>query len=116
MIKRAEEMITEIKEQMRGGKGKVTVTHLFEPEEINGKARLIAQLTLEPGCSVGFHEHVGEEEIFYVISGVATVIDEGEDKVLQTGDAALTRGGQSHSLRNDGNETAKVMAIILLYC
>lgn len=116
MIKRAEEMITEIKEQMRGGKGKITITRLFESEEIQGKARLVAQITLEPGCSIGFHEHVGEEEIFYVISGTATVNDEGVDKILQTGDAALTKGGQSHSLRNDGSETAKVMAVILLYC
>ena len=116
MIKRSDDMIREIKEQMRGGMGQVTVKHLFMPEEIHGKARLIAHLTLEPGCSIGFHEHVNEEEVFYALSGEVVLNDEGIDQVLYAGDAAMTLGGQSHSLRNESAAKAEVMAIILLYC
>ncbi|NLW11955.1 MAG: cupin domain-containing protein [Clostridiaceae bacterium] len=116
MIKRAETMIRELKEQMRGGNGTVAITHLFSQDEIGGKARLIAKIELEPGCSIGFHEHQNEEEIFYIISGQATLDDQGDMQILNPGDAAITKGGQSHSLSNNGDSLLTVMAVILLYC
>lgn len=116
MIKRAEAMVRELKEQMRGGKGTVAITHLFSQDEIGGKARLIAKIELEPGCSIGFHEHQNEEEIFYIISGQATLDDQGEVSQLDPGDAAITKGGQSHSLSNNSDKLLTVMAVILLYC
>lgn len=116
MIKRAEDMICELKEQMRGGQGTVAITHLFSQDEIGGKARLIAKIELEPGCSIGFHEHQNEEEIFYIISGQATLEDQGKLQLLNPGDAAMTKGGQGHSLSNRSDSLLTVMAVILLYC
>ena len=115
MIKTAEEMVREIKVQMRGGVGQVVVTNLLQPEELTGKARLVARLTLEQGCSIGRHQHVAEEEIFAIVQGEAVFDDNGVEKILRTGDVALTRGGEFHSIRNDKPETLEVMAVILLY-
>jgi len=115
MIKRAEDRITEIREQMRGGKGKVEITHIFTNEEFKGKARLCAQITLEPGCSIGLHEHVNEDEIFYFIKGEGRVIDNGKEYFIKAGDSLLTGGGDSHSVENTGCELLVFVAIILLY-
>lgn len=117
MIRHVDQMVSELKVRMRGGNGQVTVTQLFEPGEFKGKARLCARLTLEKGCSIGYHEHVNEEEIFYIISGIAVLIDSTleTEQVLKPGDAAITLAGESHSIRNDNDETLEVLALILTY-
>jgi mannose-6-phosphate isomerase-like protein (cupin superfamily) len=115
MIKRAEEMVREIKEQMRGGQGSVVINHIFKQDEINGRARLIARIELEPNCSIGAHIHENEEEIFYIIDGIAVVEDHGVAQTLKAGDASITKGGEGHSLRNGGDTNLSVMAVILLY-
>lgn len=115
MIKTAESMVREIKEQMRGGEGRVVLTHLLQSDELTGKARLVARLTLEQGCSIGVHQHLDEEEIFTVIQGEAVFNDNGVEKILKTGDVALTRGGEIHGIRNDRPETLEFLAVILLY-
>ena len=51
---------------MRGGDGQVRVESLLTKEEMYEKGRLFGRLTLEPGCSIGQHEHNGEMETFYV--------------------------------------------------
>ena len=72
MIKRASEMPRTVKPQMRGGDGQAVVTNLLDAGEYQGKSRMIATITLEPGCSIGEHVHEKEEEVFYIIQGTAT--------------------------------------------
>lgn len=115
MIRRSSEMLKEIKEQMRGGKGTVDVTHVMKQDELNGKARLVARVSLNPGCSIGWHEHVNEEEIYYILKGKALVDDNGDKKELNPGDASLTVGGKCHSIENIGDDVLEFMAIVLLY-
>lgn len=108
-------MVKEIKNRMRGGNGDVQICHIFKQDEIKGKARLIAKITLEPGCSIGTHQHVDEEEIFYILKGTATVEDDGKTAYLYEGDALLTGGGATHSITNNSNQTLELMAVIILY-
>jgi quercetin dioxygenase-like cupin family protein len=117
MIKRAEDMVCEIKERMRGGEGRVLITHLLQSGEFKGKSRLIARLSLGPGCSIGYHDHQNEEEIFYVLSGQATLTEapDSPEQTLRPGDAAITLGGEGHFIRNAGDEPLELLALILLY-
>jgi cytochrome c-type biogenesis protein CcmH/NrfF len=48
MIKKAEEMRLEIREQMRGGNGNVEIMHILNIDEMKGKVRLFAKITLNP--------------------------------------------------------------------
>ncbi len=115
MIRKACEMETEIKEQMRGGKGSIEITHMFKKDELTGKARLVAKITIKPGFSIGLHEHVNEEEIYYIIKGKGLVDDNGEKREVNPGDAVLTGGGAVHSIENIGSEVLEMVAVILLY-
>lgn len=116
MIKREKDMVSEIRERMRGGDGQVVITHLFKPGEFAGGARLCARLTLEPGCSIGLHDHQHEEEIFYIIKGEGLLTESPDlpEQVLQCGDAAINTAGASHSIRNGGSEPLEMLAVILL--
>lgn len=116
MIKRADEMHREIKPQMRGGDGQAVVTNLLDAGEYQGKSRMIATITLEPGCSIGEHVHEKEEEVFYIIQGTATYDDNGTETVLHPGDACICLGGQKHSIANrTADETLVLHAVILTY-
>jgi len=63
-----------------------------------------AKITINPGSSIGVHEHVGEEEIFYIISGKGLVNDNGTITEVGPGDAVLTGNGASHSVEAVGDE------------
>lgn len=115
MIKTANEMMTEIKQQMRGGSGSVEMTHIFKQDELKGKARLVARITLNTGCSIGFHEHAAEEEIYYIISGKGIVNDNGTEREISAGDAVLTGDRASHSIENREKTPLQFLAVILVY-
>ncbi len=115
MIRRAGDMLQEFRENMRGGSGKVEILHVFQHHELGGNARLCAKIILQPGCSIGFHTHDQEEEIYYIIRGTGLVNDNGKEAVVKAGDAVLTGDGAGHSIANTGDEPLEIMAIILLW-
>lgn len=115
MFRKADEMAIELREQMRGGKGTVRIKHIFKTDELKGKARLLAEITLPIGGSIGFHQHDQEEEIFYFLSGQGRVDDQGIVKEVGSGDAVLTGGGNHHAVENSGDQPLVFIAVILLY-
>ena len=115
MIKNTEQMQKEIRENMRGGGGSVEILHWFQPGEYNGKARLLAKITLREGCGIGTHTHDGEEEIFYIIKGTGVYDDNGVVKAVTAGDVTITKDGASHSIKNESTEDLLFVAVILTY-
>lgn len=115
MIKRANLMVSDFCEREQGGKGTVEIMHIYKPEELSGNAKLCAVIKIKPGCSIGYHRHVDEEEIFYVIRGEALIVDDGEKEVIGVGDSHLIKSGSYHSVENVGKELLEVMALIFPY-
>ena len=114
MIVKKDERPTAVREGMRGGGGSVFFRHLMPPDTLPCKTRLLSELTLKKGDAVGAHGHEGEVEIFYILSGTATVLDGGEEKTLSAGDVAITDGDAPHSLANNHDEALVVLAMIVL--
>jgi len=113
MIRRAAETRTEIREDMKGGRGKVSIRHCLEKEDLTANVRLCCILTLPPGTSIGSHQHDREEEIFIVNHG-SGILDDGETETrVSEGDAMLTGNSESHALRNDGAEDLEITALII---
>lgn len=55
---------------------------------------------LDVGCSIGYHKHETNSEVFYILSGVARCLyDDGEEKLV-AGDCHYCPKGHSHSLIN----------------
>lgn len=115
MNRKCAEMEIETREQMREGKGTVTIRHLFKKGEFTARIRLCARLILPPGASIGLHRHDDEDELFVFIKG-AGILDDGQRQTrVEEGDAAVTGNGESHSLINDGNEDLEALAVIMTY-
>ena len=115
MIKKSFEQVTEVRKNMRGGTGEVTIRHYFNKDEINASCRLCAQLVLAPGAGIGLHEHTNEDEVFIIQQGEAMVTDEGKEIKLQAGDSILTGNGASHAIKNIGNDNLLITAVIMQY-
>ena len=114
MVIRHSNMRTEIKEKMRGGEGSTEFVHLVECEN-EKNIRMLAELTLQPGCSIGTHSHEAETEYYIILAGSGTVNDNGTDTQVQAGDAIVTGGGGSHSISNTGAGPLVFHAIIVTY-
>ena len=97
------------------GKGDIILRHKFEREQLFGKSRLVAELTIHPGDSIGMHPHDPDAEIFYMLSGALTSVNpDGSEEPFLPGDTMLTGGGDSHSVRNDADRDAKMLAVVML--
>ena len=101
-------------ENMAGGKGHVIIKDLLGEKELNGKCRMYAEVTVEPGCSLGYHEHHGESETFYILQGFGDFDDTGTVRQVKPGDVTFTPSGSGHALVNTGVSNLIFMALIIL--
>ena len=113
MIKKAADFKTAYNEKMRGGNGTVEITNFATPEELNNKGRLFANITLRPGCGIGFHMHENESELFYVIKGEAVYNDNGTEYPVSAGDVMVCPAGTGHAVSNNGTEVVELCAVIV---
>ncbi len=107
-------MTTERIENMQGGEGHVIIKRILGEKELNGKCGLYAQVTIEPGCSLGYHEHHNESETYYIISGEGEYDDNGTKRMVKAGDMTFTPDNCGHGLKNTGTEDLVFMALIIL--
>lgn len=112
MITRNADHPIDIREHMRGGAGCAKLTALMP--QLPPKTRLFSTITLAPGASIGVHEHTGETELFYFVSGSGRVCDDGTFVDVQAGDAMSTGSGHSHGVENTGDTDLVLVAVIIL--
>ena len=115
MIRRDGHYDIDLRENMRGGTGAVRIEHFWKKDELKSNTRLCARLTLDPGSSIGFHEHADEEEIFVVVSGQARATNGNDVKTLRPGDTLLTGGGAGHAVEATGADPLVLFAVIVQY-
>ena len=113
MIRNAADCKKVCNEKMRGGNGIVEITNFATPEELNNKGRLFANITLNPGCGIGFHTHENESELFYVMKGEVLYNDNGTECICNAGDVMVCPAGSGHAIACNGEEVAEVCAVIV---
>ena len=114
MVIHRNEMKTEIKEHLREGEGSVQMIHLVDGST-QKNARLFTEMTLNPGCSIGYHKHDSETEYFFILSGTGTVNDDGKEVQVKPGDSIITGNGAFHSIKNTGDVPLLFHAVIVTY-
>ena len=114
MIRKKEECRREQREHMRDGDGTVKFTHLINGnDELNDKGRLFAVIKLEPGCSIGYHIHEGDTELFYLLKGTAEYNDNGTLCTVEPGDVMVCPAGTGHGIANRTEEDVEFVAVIV---
>ncbi len=115
MVRRQGTYDIEVRESMRGGKGKVRIEHYWKKPDLAARTRLCAKLILEPGSSIGPHSHDQEDEVYIVLRGCGRVTDAGTTVDIGPGDSVLTGKGASHSVESTGTEPLEMIAVIEQY-
>lgn len=115
MVIRKKDMRLEVRSKMKNGTGDVSVLHLVEPGKVPN-IRFVGEMTLPQGASIGNHVHDKETEYYIITEGIGVVTEDGnvEHKVVN-GDVIVTGGGASHSIRNAGSTSLKIIAFIVTH-
>lgn len=113
MIRRKNEQAVEMK-CIRNGNGEAEMHKLLNGEsELYGKGRMFNRMILAPGVSIGEHQHTGDNEIFYILSGTPEYNDNGTIVTLQPGDVAICNDGETHNIANKTDSPVEFIALIL---
>ena len=113
MIQKASDLRQSLEPNLKGGNDTVRLLHFLEAEDACGAGRLFGISIIPPGGSIGYHQHCGDFEIYYILKGSARVVDNGNERRLNAGDAMLCRDGDAHSIENAGTADLEYVAIIL---
>lgn len=113
MIVKKEEVYKNRIEKPRGGEGVMIGNEYLRNAGIKSKLSGFNIMNLEPGGAVGFHQHVGNEEIYYIISGNGIARDNDNESAVEAGDLIYTGDGDWHSIKNTGTDMLVFAAFIV---
>ena len=95
------------------GVGEVLIEKILD-EELADKCGLYARVTIPAGSVLGYHEHHGNGESYFVLSGEAIYDDNGVKRTIKAGDSTWTPDGSGHGVDNSqGKEPIVFMALIV---
>lgn len=112
MVIRKEARRANLIEHMRGGKGSINKFDYELPQELP-HTKMLAEIWLQPGCSIGAHVHQGEHEVFFCHKGEIVLNDNTEERILYPGDISICFSGELHGIENRSQTKACVYAIII---
>ena len=93
------------RKDVAGGHGTVYGEYAFTRDKALKEQAIkeVSWLRLEPGDSIGYHQHVTNEDVYVIVSGEGIFKDrDGKDKSVKAGDVAIVRKGESHGIANTG--------------
>lgn len=100
-------------EKPRGGEGSIEFHHIVSAEELNGHGTAYAMAKLHPHSSIGWHQHVGNTEPYYILQGKGVFVDnDGTRTEVGPGDVCVIEVGQSHALENPNEEDLVFMLLV----
>ena len=115
MIFYAKSKVENCREKAQGGDGQILGRHPFKAEDRpeNTSFKMIGDMTLAPGSSIGFHVHEKDEEIYIITAGQGIYTDaDGSKFPVTAGDVTLCRQGEGHALANTGEGPLTFTAVI----
>ena len=113
MVRRKENVRVREVTHAQNGKGQVFFHDWLLQEEAAHHGRVFSKVVIPAGSSIGYHQHIGEFEAYYVLEGKGLLRD-GEDVTeLNPGDMNLCPDGSFHGIENAGDTDLVLMALIM---
>lgn len=100
-------------EHVNGGAGYILKEALLNDHERGAHCKMFSRVTIPAGCELGYHEHHGETETYYILTGKGTYNDNGKEIPARAGDVFLCEDGSGHGLVNTGKYDLSFVALIL---
>ena len=75
--------------------------------------RLLVGLNcFEPGQFHALHSHAGMDKVYHVVEGEGTILLEGRELPIKTGELVVAPDGVQHGIRNTSDRRLLVLAIL----
>lgn len=100
-------------EHVAGGAGYILKQPIIDREQMGAHCKMFSEVTLHPGCEIGYHEHHGETETYYLTKGAGIYKDNGVEYPVEAGDVTFCKSGDGHGLKNTGEQDLVLIALIL---
>ena len=100
-----ETLIKVERKDVAGGHGSVFTEYAFTRDKAlkDQAIKEVSWLRIMPGDSIGYHQHVTNEDTYVIVSGEGVFKDkDGKDKPVKAGDIMIVRKGESHGIANAG--------------
>ena len=110
---KAGERAIEKAEHVGGGAGFILKEALLNKEELGEHSKMFSRVTVPAGCELGYHEHHGETETYYILEGEGMYDDNGKAVPVEAGDVTFCKDGDGHGLKNTGKVDLSFVALIL---
>lgn len=107
---------TKVFNNLRGGDGTVIMEHWMSPDELLGHGRIFSRAIIKPKSSIGWHQHVGEMEAYYILKGEGIFVDnDGTRNKVVPGDLTLINVDESHAIENPSETDDLEIVCLVLY-
>ena len=94
-----------------GGTGEILFRRLLDSSGVGTAIDFVDYTIVPPGSVIGRHEHVGNEELYFIIEGKPVIRINTNESRLEKGSISVVRNGQSHELINDTNNDVIILVI-----
>ena len=99
-------------EHVQGGDGYILRDLLLQEDQLHGELTYTSSITLDPGCSIGVHQHTGDTELYFIYEGEGLYTDNDETYPVHAGDAVFCADGETHGIANTGDTPLRFVAVI----
>lgn len=104
-----------VQNKCHGGDGSIVFREVFIDKDFKSSVEFLHETSIKPNSTIGYHKHLGNEEVYYVIEGQGLMTVDNEDKIVGPGDAVITSSGSSHGLKNIGLTDLKIIVFEAKY-
>ena len=113
MVIRFKELEKKRMEKPRGGLGFVDADVYKDILNIEGKITAFNHMTLGNGSSIGYHQHIGDMEIYLILEGKAKYNNNGEEVFVEKGDLTFCNKDEFHSIEAIDEKGVQFLAVII---
>ena len=99
------------KEAREANSASGTRSDILVGKDSGGENLTVVEASIDPGAGLGLHVHPCYEEATMIMEGEIQAVLEGETRILGPGDVLLAPAGVKHTITNQSDEPAKVLAI-----
>jgi len=89
------------------------IERLLDQKQMNDKLGMYAKVTVKQGGRVSYHEHTGDAESYFILSGEGVYNDNGTTVPAKPGDHFWCKDGDGHAIENNNAEDLVFMALIV---
>ena len=93
------------------GYGPILFRRLLERPDSCSPIDFADYTIVHPGSEIGWHQHVGSEELYFIVAGTPLVRVNERQARLGPGSLSLVHDGGSHALINDTQEDVALLVV-----